>query len=76
MPRISYVVSSCRCGELSCPRAGHASEQTGAAAERVDQPEPVVEEEFEAIEFSPPAAHEQVLDVVKRNAAMAQAASA
>jgi len=35
-----------------------------------------VEEEFEAIEFSPPAAHEQVLDVVKRNAAMAQAASA
>ena len=35
-----------------------------------------VEEEFEAIEFSPPAAHEQVLDVVKRNAAIAQAASA
>ena len=36
----------------------------------------VVEEDLECIEFSPPAAHEQVLDVVKRNAAMAQAVSA
>ncbi len=36
----------------------------------------VVEEDFECIEFSPPAAHEQVLDVVKRNATMAQTASA
>ncbi len=35
-----------------------------------------VEEDFECIEFSPPAAHEQVLDVVKRNAAMAQTAPA
>jgi len=36
----------------------------------------LVEADFECIEFSPPAAHEQVLDVVKRNAAQAQAASA
>jgi hypothetical protein len=36
----------------------------------------VVDEDFECIEFSPPAAHEQVVDVVKRNAAMAQTASA
>jgi uncharacterized protein DUF861 len=36
----------------------------------------VVEEDFEGIEFSPPAAHEQVLDVVKRNAAMAPTAPA
>ena len=36
----------------------------------------VVEEDFECIEFSPPAAHEQVLDVVKPNATMAQTASA
>jgi len=36
----------------------------------------LVEEDFECIEFSPPAAHEQVLDVVKRNAASAQTAPA
>jgi hypothetical protein len=36
----------------------------------------VVEEDFECIEFSPPAAHEQVLDVVKRNAATVQTSSA
>jgi hypothetical protein len=36
----------------------------------------VVEEDFEAIEFSPPGPHEQVLDVVKGNAAMAQSAPA
>jgi len=36
----------------------------------------IVEEDFECIEFSPPAAHEQVLDVVKPNATMAQTASA
>src|ERR1700680_2895603 len=35
----------------------------------------VVEEDYEGVEFSPSAGHEQVLDVVKRNAAMAQAAS-
>jgi hypothetical protein len=35
----------------------------------------VVEEDFESVEFSPSAAHQQVLDVVKRNAAMAQTAS-
>src|SRR5688572_28081248 len=34
----------------------------------------VVEEDFESVEFSPPAAHEQVLDVIKRNAASALAA--
>ena len=34
----------------------------------------VVEEDFECIEFSPPAAHEQVLDVIKHNAASAQTA--
>ena len=32
----------------------------------------IVDEDYEAVEFSPPAAHEQVLDVIKRNAAMAQ----
>ena len=32
----------------------------------------IVEEDYEAVEFSPPAGHEQVLDVIKRNAAMAQ----
>ena len=36
----------------------------------------VVEEDYEAVEFSPPAGHEQVLDVVKRNAALLQTASA
>ena len=36
----------------------------------------VVEEDYEAVEFSPPAGHEQVLDVVKRNAALAQPAPA
>ena len=36
----------------------------------------VVEEDYEGIEFSPSAGHEQVLDVIKRNAAMVQAASA
>ena len=36
----------------------------------------LVEEDFECIEFSPPAAHEQVLDVIKRNAASAQTAPA
>jgi hypothetical protein len=35
----------------------------------------VVEEDFEAIEFSPPEAHDRVIDVVKRNAAMAETAS-
>ena len=35
----------------------------------------VVEEDYEGIEFSPSAGHEQVLDVIKRNAAMAQTAS-
>jgi hypothetical protein len=36
----------------------------------------VVEEDYEGIEFSPSAGHEQVLDVVKRNAGMAQSTSA
>jgi hypothetical protein len=36
----------------------------------------VVEEAFESVEFSNPVAHEQVLDVIRRNAAMAQTASA
>jgi EutQ-like cupin domain len=36
----------------------------------------VVEADFEAVEFSPPAAHDPVLDVVRRNAAVAQAAPA
>jgi hypothetical protein len=36
----------------------------------------VVEEDFESVEFSPAAAMEQVLDVVKRNAASTQAAPA
>ena len=36
----------------------------------------IVEEDYEAVEFSPPAAHEQVLDVIKRNAAMAPTATA
>jgi hypothetical protein len=36
----------------------------------------VVEQDFESVEFSPPAAHEQVLDVIKRNAATAQTAPA
>ena len=36
----------------------------------------VVEEDFEAIEFSPPEANDRVFDVVKRNAAMAETASA
>jgi hypothetical protein len=35
----------------------------------------VVEEDYEGIEFSPSAGHKQVLDVIKRNAAMAQTAS-
>jgi hypothetical protein len=35
----------------------------------------IVEEDYEAVEFSPPAAHEQVLDVIKRNAAMAHTAA-
>ena len=35
----------------------------------------VVEEDFESVEFSNPVAHEQVLDVIKRNAATAQTAS-
>jgi len=35
----------------------------------------VAEEDYEGVEFSPSAGHEQVLDVVKRNAAMAQTAS-
>ena len=36
----------------------------------------VAEEDFECIEFSPPAANEQVLDIVKRNAAIMQTAPA
>jgi quercetin dioxygenase-like cupin family protein len=36
----------------------------------------VVEEDFGSVEFSPPAAHEQVIDVIKRNAASAQTAPA
>ena len=36
----------------------------------------VVEQDFECIEFSPPAAHEQVVDVIQRNAAVAQTAAA
>jgi hypothetical protein len=35
---------------------------------------PIVEEDIEFLEFSPPAEHEAVLDVVKRNAAAAGAA--
>jgi len=35
----------------------------------------VIEEDFESVEFSNPVAHEQVLDVIKRNAATAQTAS-
>jgi hypothetical protein len=34
----------------------------------------VVEEDFESVEFSSPGAHEQVLDVIRRNAALAQTA--
>jgi hypothetical protein len=34
-----------------------------------------VEEDYEAVEFSPPAAYEQVLDVIKRNASITQTAS-
>jgi uncharacterized protein DUF861 len=36
----------------------------------------VVEEEFAGIEFSPPAAHEKVLEIVRRNSAVTQTASA
>jgi len=36
----------------------------------------VVDEDLECIEFSPPAAHKQVLEVVKRNAEMAETTSA
>jgi hypothetical protein len=36
----------------------------------------IVEEDYESVEFSPPAAHEQVLDAIKRNVATAQTASA
>jgi hypothetical protein len=43
-----------RAGDLYYLPAGHTA---------------VVEEDYEAVEFSPPAAHEQVLDAVKRNAA-------
>src|SRR5262245_2925028 len=35
---------------------------------------PIVEEDIEFLEFSPPAEHEAVLEVVKRNAAAAAAA--
>jgi hypothetical protein len=35
---------------------------------------PIVEEDIEFLEFSPPAEHEAVLDVVKRNAAATGAA--
>ena len=35
----------------------------------------IVDEDYEAVEFSPPAAHEQVLDVIKRNAATAPTAT-
>jgi hypothetical protein len=35
----------------------------------------VVEEDFESVEFSPPAGHEQVLDAIRRNAASAQSAA-
>jgi len=35
----------------------------------------VVEEELECMEFSPPAANEQVLQVIKRNAARATASA-
>jgi hypothetical protein len=31
-------------------------------------------EDFDTVEFTPPAAHEQALDVIKRNDAMAQIA--
>jgi hypothetical protein len=46
-----------RTGDLYYLPSGHAA---------------IVEEDFESIESSPPAAHEQVLDVIKRNAAKAQ----
>jgi hypothetical protein len=36
----------------------------------------VVEDDFESVEFSPPAAHEQVLGAIRRNVASAQAAPA
>jgi len=35
----------------------------------------VVEEDLECMEFSPPAANEQVLEVIKRNAARATASA-
>jgi len=35
---------------------------------------PIVEEDVEFLEFSPPAEHEAVLEVIKRNAAAAGAA--
>ena len=61
--RVSYADSQevLRAGDLYYLPPGH----TG-----------VVNEDFECIEFSPPAAHEQVLDVIKHNAARAQMASA
>jgi hypothetical protein len=36
----------------------------------------IVDEDYEAVEFSPPAAHEQVLDVIKRNAPIPPPATA
>jgi hypothetical protein len=35
----------------------------------------VVEEDYESVEFSPTAGYDQLLDVIKRNAAVAQAAA-
>jgi hypothetical protein len=60
--RVSYEhdQETIRAGDLFYLQPGH----TG-----------IVEEDFECIEFSPSAAHEQALDVVKRNAAMVQTAS-
>jgi hypothetical protein len=56
-----HVAGSIRAGDLYYLPPGH----TG-----------VVVEDFECIEFSPSAAHEQVIDIVKRSAAMAQTTSA
>jgi len=49
-----------RAGDLYYLPAGHTA---------------IVEEDYEALEFSPPAGHQEVLDVIKRNAATPQPAS-
>ena len=45
-----------------------------SAAGRSRERQLASKEDFDTVEFIPPAAQEQVLDVIKRNAAMAQTA--